>query len=63
MPKPIIKELWMLWLPATESWALAVDDPDPYEAFLCATSFDAIVALQKHQWLEYEIRTVPVRVK
>jgi hypothetical protein len=62
MPIPRIKELWMLWNPTMEIWALAADDPDPYEAYLCATSFEAIVALQKHQRELYEITLVPIRV-
>ena len=59
---PIVKELWMLWSPTLGIWGLASDDPDPYEALLCATSFDAIVALQRHQQDLYEITLVPIRV-
>ena len=52
----------MLWNPTIGIWALASDDPDPYEALLCAESFDAIVALQRHQQEFYEITLVPIRV-
>lgn len=59
---PMVKELWMLWNPTLGIWGLASDDPDPYEALLCTTSFDAIVALQRHQQDLYEITLVPIRV-
>lgn len=60
---PIIKELWMLWNTTEGTWILAIDDPIPYEAYLCATSFEAIEALQKHQLVNYDIESVPIRVR
>ena len=63
MAKPIIKELWMLWNPTLEDFALAADDPDPFIAYLCTKSFEAAVALQKHQQELYEITLVPIQVK
>ena len=62
MAKPIIKELWMLWNPTLEDFAIAADDPDPYTAYLCAKTFDAAVAIQKHQRELYEITIVPIRI-
>lgn len=63
MPKPIIKELWMLWNPESKDFALAADDPDPYDAYLCTKSFEAAVALQKHQKEMYEVTSIPLQVK
>jgi len=62
MSKPIVKELWMLWNTESNDWAIAVDDPDPYNAYLCAKSKDAIIALQKHQRKLYEVKFVPIRI-
>ena len=63
MPKtPIIKELWMLWNVESKDWAIAADDPTPHVAYLCAKDFKAAVALQKHQWESYQIKSVPIRI-
>lgn len=63
MAQPIIKELWMLWNPTIEDFAIAADDPDPFTAYLCAKSFEAAVAIQIHQQNLYEIKLVPIQVK
>ena len=60
---PVIKELWMLWNVENNDWVIAFDDPDPYIAYLCATSKKAIIALQKHQREMYQVMSVPVRIK
>ena len=62
MSKPIVKELWMLWHPESDDWVIAVDDPDPHIAYLCAKSKEAIVALQAHQRINYEVISIPVRI-
>ena len=62
MKTPIIKELWMLWNPESKDWAIAFDEPMPYTAYLCATSLNAIIALQRRQKQLYEITLEPVRV-
>ena len=62
MSKPIIKELWMLWNVETEDWLLSFDDPAPHYAYLCTTSKEAAICLQKHQKKYYEVKSVPVRV-
>jgi len=59
---PIVKELWMLWNTETTGWVLSVDDPDPYDAYLCAMSFEAIEALQAHQANLYQVKSVPIRI-
>lgn len=63
MGLPIIKELWMLWNPTMEDFAIAADDPDPETAYLCTKSFEAAAELQRHQQRLYEITLVPIRVK
>jgi len=56
------KELWMLWNPEINDWAIAVDDPREHNAYLCAKSRKAADALGNHQREVYEIETYPVRV-
>ena len=53
----------MLWNPESKDFALAADDPDPYDAYLCTKSFEAAVALQKHQKEMYEVTSIPLQVK
>lgn len=60
MPK--IKQLWLLWVPENNDWAIAVDDPRKYDAYLCAKSKMAAKALQEHQLDNYDIEGIPVRV-
>lgn len=61
--KPSVEELWMLYNPTLGDFALAQDDPDPYEAFLCTKTFEAIVALQRNQQEQFGITLVPIQVK
>ncbi len=60
MPK--IKRLWMLWVPENNDFAIAIDDPVTHDAYLCAKSKAAAIALQKHQLEGYDIESIPVRV-
>jgi hypothetical protein len=66
-PKPVFRaakmtELWMLWVPNLNDWATAWDDPEKYDAYLCAKSRPAIEALKIHQSHVYGIEGRPVRV-
>lgn len=59
---PKIKKLWMLWVPANNDFAIALDDPVSHDAYLCAKSKAAAIALQEHQSEGYDIESIPVRV-
>lgn len=67
MSKISIKRPNQLWMLAfndgeTKGFVRAVDDPPYGDAYLCATSWNDIQALAKHQKEVYEIDCVPIRV-
>ena len=59
---PEIKELWMLWVPSTNDWAIAIDDPVTHDAYLCAKSKAAAKALQEHQREIYDVESIIVKI-
>lgn len=60
IPKP--RELWMLWVPDINDFAIAVDDPRGHDAYLCAKNKAAALALAEHQQEGYDIEGIPIRV-
>jgi hypothetical protein len=56
-------ELWMLWLPETETWVVSVDDAPGGPTYLASLREEEALAAAEHQEYMYGIRCVPVKDK